>query len=68
MVEDSKDVVNILNHLDVVQTANMIADAWRETLSTIIWILFCKAGFKYHAVNPEKVVEDPIFAPTTLVW
>ena len=68
MVENSKDVVNILNHLDVVQKANIIADAWRETSSTITWILFCKAVFKYHGVNPENVVEDTISAPTTLVW
>ena len=67
-VENNKDANSLLKALDIVQATNMIAASWRETSSTIILNCFCKAGFKYHAVDPAPPEEEPLPAPAPDVW
>ena len=67
-MENKKDANTLLKQLDIVVAINMVANAWKETNSTIIQNCFCKAGFKHHDVNPDSVSEEPPGAPTPDVW
>ena len=66
-VENNKDANTLLKQLDIVVATNMVANAWKETNSTIIQNCFCKAGFKYHDVYPDPVPEEPPVAPVPYV-
>ena len=54
--------------LDIVVATNMVANAWKETNSTIIQNCFHKAWFKHHAVDPNPVPEEEPVAPVPDVW
>ena len=45
--------MKMLKQLDVVEATYKIAVEWRESSCTIIQNYFCKASFKYLAVDPE---------------
>ena len=62
-VENNKDENTLLKQLDIVVATNMVANAWKETNSTIIQNCFCKAGFKHHAVDPDPVPEEALVTP-----
>ena len=62
-VENNKDANTLLKQLDIVVANNMVANAWKETNSTIIQNCFCKVGFKHHDVDPNPVPEEPPVAP-----
>ena len=53
-VENNKDTNTILNQLDIVAATNMVHNAWKETISTIIQNCFHKVGFKHHALDSEQ--------------
>ena len=67
-VKNNKDANTLLKQLDIVVTTNMVANAWKETNSTIIQNCFHKAGFKHHAVDPDPVPEEEPVAPAPDVW
>ena len=67
-VNNNKDVNTLRKQLDIVVATNMVANAWKETNSTIIQNYFCKAGFRHHDVNPDPVPEEPPVAPAPDVW
>ena len=67
-VENNKDANTLLKQLDIVVATNMVANAWKETNSTIIQNCFHKTGFKHHDVNPYPVPEEPPVAPAPDVW
>ena len=46
----------------------MVANAWKETNSTIIQNCFHKAGFKHHAVDPDQVIEEEPVVPAPDIW
>ena len=46
----------------------MVANAWKETNSTLIQNCFRTAGFKHHAVDPNPVPEEEPVAPAPDVW
>ena len=67
-VENNKDANTLLKQLDIVVATNMVANAWKETSSTIIQNCFHKAGFKHHDVDPDPVPEEPPIVPSSDVW
>ena len=67
-VENNKDVNTILKQLDIVATANMVHNAWKEVSSTIIQNCFHKAGFKHHAADPDPSPKEPPVATAPDVW
>ena len=67
-VENNKDANTLLKQLDIVVATNMVANAWKETNSTIIQNCCCKVGFKHHAVDPDPVPEEEPVAPAPGVW
>ena len=67
-VENKKDANTLLKQLDIVVATNMVANAWKETNSTIIQNCFHKAGFIHHDVDPNPVPEGPPVAPAPDVW
>ena len=66
--ENNKDANTLLKQMDIVAATNRVANAWKETNSTIIQNCFCKAGFKHHAVDPNPVPEEHPVAPVPDVW
>ena len=67
-VKNNKDANTLLKQLDIVVATNMVANAWKETNSTIIQNCFHKAGFKHHAVDPDPVPEGEPVAPAPDIW
>ena len=67
-VKNNKDANTLLKQLDIVVATNMVANAWKETNSTIIKNCFCKTGIKHHDVDSDTVPEEPPVAPATDVW
>ena len=67
-VENNKDANTLLKQLDIVVATNMVANAWKETNSTIIQNCFRKAGFKHHAVDPDPVPEEEPVALAPDIW
>ena len=67
-VENNKDANTLLKQLNIVVATNMVANAWKETNSTIIQNCFHKAGFKHHDVDPDPVPEEPPVVPAPDVW
>ena len=67
-VENNKDANTLLKQLDIVVATNMVANAWKETSSTIIQNCFHKAGFKHHAVDLAPVTKEPPVAPALDIW
>ena len=67
-VKHKKDAVSHLKQLDVVTATNMIAQAWRETSSTIIQNCFKKVSFIHPELGNEPEPEEPLVAPNPRVW
>ena len=67
-VENHKDAVDNLKKLDVVAATKMIAQAWRETSSTIIKNCFRKAHFIHPEIDPDPEPEEPPIQPNPAVW
>ena len=64
---DNKDTNELLKLLDIVAATNIVVQSWRETC-TIIQNCFCKAGFKYHQVDPATQPEEPLVASAQDLW
>ena len=62
-VKNNKDANTLLKQLDIVVAMNMVANAWKETNSTIIQNCFHKVEFKHQAVDPDPVPEEEPVAP-----
>ena len=67
-IENNKDANTLFKQLDIVVATNRVANAWKETNSTIIQNCFHEVGFEHHAVDPDPVPEEEPVAPAPDIW